>query len=528
MKGSRQDRYLIGTSSRRMHVNISFIPPLVGSPHAKGFRSPAEFAPHAFWLLNDPSLVNSNCSCKYCSKKPTRSVKRSEAFVSGPVPLPLPSRTRRISRTSSSLTHASQPSASKEARRLFRVAKVPIGLDPKALQPTLPITDGGSLYRKGEVVWLTLNKPVMLDYVDGTVDGFIIRFWPSIVEVGESHEEPLVAPPGHGTPTVTPLRVQLPFSGVVYDVPQHDTIPFWAHSPDELWLQRLRLQINKPLPGTQDPFRGFVRVHGSSPGETTLTFNTGDLLSHFLADIDTSLELTRSWSTTPMTHSSWPGVDLTEIPPRPSTIPSLYHELWWGAERIVLGDLLRLKTPESRLQGLGVGHMQFARRPLPEPSTEATTVGGSETEDGQLFFKLRCLSASTGINGKELHGFGSLYRLVPVDFGPLPPSTTDKEHSQPMLPCPPEGFAFQPILHSGWEVELSLHHIDGRYYPRIQELLPEPSGVDAHIMEVLEGIVRWRTPPLRPIHFKKGSREEIITQMVRGLQNSTEGGFPQA
>lgn len=499
----------------------------LGSPHAKSFRSPAEFAPHAFWLLSDPSLVNSNCLCKYCSKNQTRSVRRSESVLSGPIaPVP-PSRAQRVSRTSSSLTRTSQPSAGKEARRLFRVTEVPPGLDPREPQPILSDIDSGSLYRKGEIVWLTLNNPVMLDDVDGAADGFIIRFWPSIVEMDEICERPLAIPYYHGTSTATPLRVRFLTSGMVYDVPRHEILPFWAHSPDELWLQRLRLQTKKSISSVQDPFAGFDRVFGSPPAETSSTFDTGDLLFHFLSDVGASLELTRTWSTTPMTLPPLFGVNLTQIQPLPSTTPSTYRELWWGAERITLGDLIRLRIRESGLPGLGVGQTWFAPRTLPESSMEATPFGDSGTEEGQLFFKLRSLKIVAGINGKELHGFGGLYRLVPIDPGLLPPFTADQEHKQLVLPCPPEGFAFQPMLRSGWEIELSLHHIDGRYYPRIQSLLPEPSGVDVHILEALEGIICWQTTPLRPLYFKKGSREEITARIISGSRKLIEGRSPQ-
>lgn len=407
------------------------------------------------------------------------------------------------------------------------MTEVPLGLDPSEPQSILSGVDGGPLYRKGEIVWLALNKPIMLDDVDGAADGFIIRFWPSIVEVDENCERSLAAPRDHGTSTATSLRVRFLSSRMVYDVPRHEILPFWAHSPDELWLQRLRLQTDKSISGVQDPFAGFTRVSGGPPAETPSTFDIGDLLFHFLSDVGASLELTRTWSTTPTAPSSASEVNLTHIQPLPSTIPSLYRELWWGAEQITLGDLIRLRIRESGLPGLGVDQTWFAPRTLSESSMETTPFGGSETEEGQLFFKLRSLEIVAGINGKELHGFGGLYRLVPIDPGLSPPLTANPEHKQLVLPCPPEGFAFQPILRSGWEIELSLHHIDGRYYPRIQSLLPEPPGVNAHVLEALEGIVCWRTAPLRPLYFKKGSREEITTRMIGELRKLTEGRSPQ-
>lgn len=426
------------------------------------------------------------------------------------------------------MTYTSPPSTGREKRRLFRVTKIPLGLDPVDLRPTLFDTDRSSLYRKGEIIWLILNKPVMLECADGAADGFIIRFWPSIADMGKTDENPPAAPHDHYTSSVTPLRVRLFSSGIVYDVPQHCTLPFWAHSPDELWLQRLRIQTHKSLPDIPDPFTGFVRVFPSpSHKETASTFNAGDLLSHFLSDVGTSSELARSWSTVPMNPPSRSGEKLTPTQPSISTTLTSYRELWWGAEQIVPGDLIRLKIPESILPKLGVDQIRSISHPLTKPPVEATSAGGSEKEDRQLFFKLRSLATVMGISGKELHGFGGLYRLAPVFPGLRPPLVDDTEQRHPTLPRPPEGFTFQPVLCSGWEIELSLHHVDGRYYPQIQELLPGPSGVDAHVLEVLEGVVCWRALPLRPIYFKRGSREGIVAQMVRGLRKMTEGGSPQ-
>ena len=496
----------------------------LGSRHVKGFRSPAEFAPHALWLLNDPSLQNCNCLCKYCDKKPTRTMKRSESITPGLIVPPSSSRSRRVAKTSSSLSHTSRPSVGKEAKRLFRATKIPIGSDPGDFQPTLSDTGTGSLYREEEIVWLILNEPVMLDYADGAADGFIIRFWPSIIDIAGQHGSTPATLCEHGTSTVTLLRVRLFSSGITYDVPQHCTLPFWSHSPDELWLQRLRLQTHKSLHGVLDPFSGFARVFGNlSREEATLALNTGDILSHFLSDISTSLELARSWSATPTTHPSRPGGSFTPTRPSIPTTPTPYRELWWGAEQIVLGDLIRLKIPESMLPKLGVNQVRSPSHPFSEPPAEATSAGDSETEDRQLFLKLRSLETVVGIDGKELHGFGGLYHLLPATPGPLPPLVDDTGLRQSGLPRPPEGFTFQPVLCSGWEIELSLHHLDGRYYPRIQELLPDPSGVDAHVLEVLEGVVCWRALPLRPRYFKRGSRNEVVARIVGESRKLTEG-----
>ena len=481
----------------------------------KRFRSPAEFAPHALWLLNDPSLECTNCLCKYCGKKPARTVKHSESIISRPTIQAPSTRAQRVSRTSSSLTQISRSSVGKEAKRLFRVLKAPPDLDAMDPQPSPSDAKESSFYREGEIVWLVLNKPVMFDYSDGAMDGFVIRFWPCIVEMGEDYENPLAVPYGHQLSVDAPLRVRLLSSGIVYHVAQRHTLPFWAHSPDGLWIQRLRLQTQKSLPDIQDPFTGFSRVFGSQSGEETVpTLNTGDLLSSFLRDIEISSEIVRSWSTSPRTPPQSGGEPAPTSPHAP-IVSALCHELWWGAERITFGDLIRLRIPESKLRKLGADQIWFIPGAFSEQPAEANPVSGSEVEDGQLFFKLRSLAIVEGRDGKALHGFGGLYRLVPASPGLLPPLAEDRH---PLLPPPPEGFIFQPVLRNGWEVELSMHYIDGRYYPRIQEFLPESSGADAYVLEVLEGLLCWRNIPSRPLYFKKTSREEVVARAIAEVE----------
>lgn len=439
--------------------------------------------------------------------------------VSGPtVPPPSP-HTRRVSRTSSSLTQASRSSIGKGAQRLFRLIRVPLAPDPGALQLSLPEIDRNCLYRKGEIIWLILDKPLLLDCAAGPADGFIIRFWPSIIEMVENDGNPLGVPHGQEIPTSTFLRVRLFSSGIVYDVPQHCTLPFPAYVPDGLWLQRLRLQSSDPLPGSQNPFTGFIRISDNlSDDKSTLTLSPEELLPHFLSDVDISLEIARFWSTSSTTSSLQSAGEPTTIQPHTSAIRAHCRELWWGAERITVGDLVRLRILESTLCKVGVDQTWFIPRPLPGPPMEATPVTRLELEDAQLFFKLRSLAISeTGI-GKELRAFGGLYRLVPHGPGLPPPLDADTDHGHPALPRSPEGLAFRSVLGSGWEIELSLHHFDGRYYPQIQELLTGPSGVNAHVLEVLEGVACWETPQSRPTYNKRGPRKEIVAQMIGTLR----------
>ena len=436
--------------------------------------------------------------------------------MSGSAP-PSSFRRQNVSKTSSSLTQVSR-SSTKEAGRVFRLAQVPLVSDQVDPRPG-PFEIGSTFYRKGEIVWLILNKSLLFDSVEGPTDGFIIRFWPCIVEIDEDDTGDTGMPRGQGTPSSASLCVRLFSSGIAYFVPQHHVLPFSAYSPDGLWLQRLQLRASGFSPCTQDPFAGLVKiVENYSRGTTAPTSSPEELLLTFLSDVNISLEISRFWSIYSVTPSPlFPGPTITSQR-NPSTAHARHRELWWGGERIVVGDLVRLRVQESKLRRTSEGHKWFVPRQLPEPSAAAASVEHSEAEERQLFFKLRTLLVFKTEIGQELRAFGGLYRLVSFVPGLLPPLDTAADSEQPVLPRPPEGFAFQSALAGGWEIELSLHYIDGRYYPRIQETLTEPSGVDAHTLEALEGVVCWRVPPLRPRHNNKGSRKELIAQTMRTLK----------
>jgi len=81
-KNGRRDRYLRGEADGLLAFQCLPNQPL-GSRHVNRFRSPAEFAPHALWLLTDASLDPSNCRCKYCLRNGDRTPKTHKARLSG-------------------------------------------------------------------------------------------------------------------------------------------------------------------------------------------------------------------------------------------------------------------------------------------------------------------------------------------------------------------------------------------------------------------------------------------------------------
>ncbi|KAI6113028.1 hypothetical protein F5141DRAFT_1111093 [Pisolithus sp. B1] len=182
---------------------------LIGSSHAKRFRSVPEFIPHALWLLTDPTLNRANCACKYCNRKPQREItasmgllpRRSTPLSGGPT-----SRGQRAPGASAS-TSASvrqvrdrgKPYAA--IRRTPRPVKQPTG--PKQNMSRERNADLRTAYaegmelrrwfRDGELLWCALNPPI--PGLAGDKDA--ITFWPGLVEEAKIKSEAVAKPNSH-------------------------------------------------------------------------------------------------------------------------------------------------------------------------------------------------------------------------------------------------------------------------------------------------------------------------------------------
>ncbi|KAL5512998.1 hypothetical protein ACEPAH_3396 [Sanghuangporus vaninii] len=164
---------------------------LVGSRNVARFRSPAEFIPHAYWLMTNPAQDRSKCACKYCAGKPQREIsdamglsqRQSEsASLARYVELPrrekrrhaLPAREGRVFAT---------------VRQVPNPIKLPKGprqhVNPereKDLRAILgPKTLGERRWaREGELVWVKLDHPVSLN--ERQLESEEITFWPGMIE----------------------------------------------------------------------------------------------------------------------------------------------------------------------------------------------------------------------------------------------------------------------------------------------------------------------------------------------------------
>ncbi|EJD07348.1 uncharacterized protein FOMMEDRAFT_143792 [Fomitiporia mediterranea MF3/22] len=162
-------------------------PYLIGSEIVGRFRSPAEFIPHACWLMTDATRNRSNCACKYCTGKPQREISNTFGL----------SRIGRLPRNDSynvkdrpvSVTREENeplPHRQQQAPEAFNLSvdpTQPVNLErEKDLRAQLgPSSLGERRWaREGELVWVRLDYPIHVDDVDSHSE--TISFWPGIID----------------------------------------------------------------------------------------------------------------------------------------------------------------------------------------------------------------------------------------------------------------------------------------------------------------------------------------------------------
>lgn len=181
---------------------------MIGSVHARRFRSIPEFVPHALWLMTDPSLDRANCECKYCAKQPQRVISENLGFRA-----PRPSSPSAATATASRRPVREQrPRAPREYQKPYTAVR----RIPKPVKPTGPTQvivherhndlqalseelDMGyrKWFREGEVIWCALDPPIQGPEVT-------ITFWPGIVEESTIKSEII---PRAGSPVTNPTDI---------------------------------------------------------------------------------------------------------------------------------------------------------------------------------------------------------------------------------------------------------------------------------------------------------------------------------
>lgn len=318
--------YSVRTSLRHEAIpayNIR-LPP--GPQAIAKFRSPPEFIPHAKFLYESNSA--DPCLCKYCSGTKSQRQVSQQFGLSSTTRLP-GSTMLRPTPVVRRIVHAAKPAAS--PRQLFSRER---NSDMRSKRPL----------RQAELVWAALDEPIRGKHPDE-----VIAFWPAIVM-----DAPRVKPhvidhqPGKPYNIKQEYMYKLRLLGVMHAqvLPEHRILPFHAHLvPMELLY---RLQEITPPPGLSPDFHQLHDFHPfpvTNPDGTTSSppiFN--EVALAFALGIQIAEEIRYYWTPTDPWEfkSSQPGM-----------VERRFQGLWWGAERIWAGEVVRLKPSRFTLLDAG-------------------------------------------------------------------------------------------------------------------------------------------------------------------------------
>jgi hypothetical protein len=391
----------------------------------------------------------------------------------------------------------------------------------------------GRLYRDQELVWLVLDEPLRIDANFHLGKDHTVRFWPGVVRRVVSP-----APDQRTEGSETRYLVTIISVKRSYFVPQKRIIPFNAYNLDEDALANLRLS------GMGTPRLHFHPLpQSAAPGIPSLS---GPVLESFplellIMDVKMAKHIATTWAVTD-------GYSLTNqqpaggTPPRSPAIPMInslrvdalhagpppphppiegqsrrrYRGLWWGVERIWVGDLLVLSFPEGSISYTSKDSTCFVPAPV-EDSTGSTPPDHRGPEGRRVFLKLRALVAVRAANGvgMEVEAIGSVYKLVP--------SLTSVQAKAPNLgdlglPRPPDGFVFRAVLTASIEVQLPLRLIRGRYYPQLLSLVDERFVPAEAGLKAMEGLGPVSSAAGRPSKHMVASREDVLS-VAQGSAN---------
>ncbi|KAF8141520.1 hypothetical protein EV363DRAFT_1204315 [Boletus edulis] len=337
---------------------------LIGSRYAKRFRSVPEFIPHALWLLTDPKLIRSNCSCKYCNRKPQREITASMGLLPSKrsTPLSAPPGTQRaiagkapaaaLSMSVSTRTARERSKPYAAIRRVPRPVKQAQGPKQNMLREhnadlRSAYAEGIHLrkwYRDGELLWCALHPSI--PGLSGEKDA--ITFWPCIVEEARMKAEAIRHPasgehahltganpddnsnaPQNGKESnvedkdvpwtvIQTLSYKMKLLGIPYSyyIPADQVLPYQAHAPSDELIQAIhRVPLEKMNTDT-DSFRPTDKsTFVDAAAAYALAVQIAANLAGYWAPTD---DWEYKFSIPPPTHSSASGM-------LPRVIPGTQH-----------------------------------------------------------------------------------------------------------------------------------------------------------------------------------------------------------
>ncbi|KIY70576.1 hypothetical protein CYLTODRAFT_487988 [Cylindrobasidium torrendii FP15055 ss-10] len=549
------------------------------------FRSVREFIPHLVWLADGNEQL---CICKYCAKMPQREVNARRPEILSSTHRPAIARLQRRHKVKGVLEKSGLTAVVKKVQpRLLppsRAAGKAIVTDRVHELDTPDEKPPGCRrwFRRQELVWVVLRNPIM----NGR--GGCITTWPAYVRQvnmkpnaqpkqhapdAPSTSQPVAsgsalqpattydpAAPSWTVTQRTTYRVKFLSVSTMANIDEEQIIPYQAYDITD----ELSTHILDSLPTVASRIHIADADVDFDPQAADATWE--DAIQPFMHSWDMGLEIARCWNLT----DGWKRPVNPPAPappkPKPAPLPRLsvvdainaagrandglpspekqkekekveqptqmhFQGMWWGAERIWVNDLVRIKLPRRCLAPQGAPQIFACAGPGPKTRKQLLQAQQNPDEYGAgtrgLFMHISALYLVemdvAGVLKQEGRASGMLYELVDDDWeDPQPTATTavdaSSEVPQPAnLPPAPTGYKFRAILHPGTEMVFSLIVLAGRYYPHILThpfimpiLLRQSFADPPEVLYALEGLASGIQNVSQPFKYKK-SREDIWT-----------------
>lgn len=335
------------------------------------------------------------------------------------------------------------------------------------------LSELGCIFRQGEMVWCQLETPI----AGGWAEDLVIDYWPALCESRELVVKSRTVGEA-GSSKEAPTRP----GDIIVNGQFRPDAPVQLEVKQEYRWQLRLLGIGDPLlrsesqmlpwleyPPTEALFdiplrRGPLTQSwgGDSPDRIALKelVDLPSAITPFALALQIAAHVVSYWnlydryelpSLKVLQEAGWVFTEDEKADLKEDISQAWFQVLWWGAEKIWSGEMVRLVVGKADLP-------DDLRRPSP----------GSE--ERCFFLKI------TGIyRGKDDRPAikGPVFELAPLVDGAVPPDEADyraklDKRVARYIPEPPPGFYFRCLSPPNTERHLVLEHIAGRYYPPSQ------------------------------------------------------------
>ncbi|THV06886.1 hypothetical protein K435DRAFT_788993 [Dendrothele bispora CBS 962.96] len=328
----------------------------------------------------------------------------------------------------------------------------------------------GLLFHEGELVFVSLRQPIKGPLGDGSDD---IRFWPGMIR-GITDNRYILQLLG------------LPNTRSLSSVPHSSVLPYLAFHVSKGLCQSLF---------SEDIWDSNVGQVSNEP-EDYFTASFRQVARNYATGLWLALKFSHSWGFGRPNARPWCLTQDSSRTAMSSTIPIYYRPvavthcsamttfpyLWWGPERLATNDLLRLKPSRNTFHHLSIPSVSKVLPPSGPGKMMAAVLAGTGgglrgvVMRAREFFVEELKSPGTGIWAVRVCGM--LYELADIDWDPpadapvwpqSPRGANSASANDPdgleVMPAPPKGYKFRPILPPHFEAVVSMDIVAGKFYP---------------------------------------------------------------